>query len=125
MGGGGLYVLYPAFAAVANRGQWAVAAFAYAILAALALRRYGRGVGVFAALILFAMSMPVLADPSVLGRLSLIYVYAIAGMGVFLLTGMSGQVSLGHGAFMACGAYVATLMQNNGSDMLMSVPMGM
>lgn len=36
--------------------------------------------------------------------------YAIAIAGLSLLTGVSGQISLGHGAFMAIGAYGAGLM---------------
>lgn len=35
---------------------------------------------------------------------------AIAGGGLTVLTGLNGQLSLGHGAFMAVGAYTAALM---------------
>ena len=37
-----------------------------------------------------------------------VYVVAIAGLS--LLIGLSGQISLGHGAFMAVGAYTAALL---------------
>ncbi len=40
-----------------------------------------------------------------------LYVVALAGLSV--LTGMSGQISLGHGAFMAVGAYTAALLANH------------
>ena len=38
-------------------------------------------------------------------QLSLMIVYAIAVLGLNLLTGFNGQISLGHGAFFAVGAY--------------------
>jgi len=37
-------------------------------------------------------------------------VYAIAILGLIILTGMNGQISLGHGAFMALGGYVAAIL---------------
>jgi len=40
-----------------------------------------------------------------LGNLSLILVWAIAGMGMVIIIGNTGQLSLGHAAFMAIGAY--------------------
>ena len=39
-----------------------------------------------------------------------ILVYAIAILGLNLLTGFNGQISLGHGAFFAIGAYVAAIL---------------
>jgi len=43
-------------------------------------------------------------------QISLMIVYAIAVLGLNLLTGFNGQISLGHGAFFAVGAYVAAIM---------------
>jgi len=42
-----------------------------------------------------------------------IAVYLIALAGLSLLTGTSGQISLGHGAFMAVGAYTVALLMNH------------
>ncbi|HEY4441137.1 MAG TPA: branched-chain amino acid ABC transporter permease, partial [Candidatus Elarobacter sp.] len=36
--------------------------------------------------------------------------YAIAILGLIVLTGMNGQISLGHGAFMALGGYVVAVL---------------
>ncbi|HEX3465155.1 MAG TPA: branched-chain amino acid ABC transporter permease [Candidatus Elarobacter sp.] len=36
--------------------------------------------------------------------------YAIAILGLVILTGMNGQISLGHGAFMALGGYVVAVL---------------
>src|SRR6478736_9860525 len=43
-------------------------------------------------------------------QLSLMIVYAIAVLGLNLLTGFNGQISLGHGAFFAVGAYTAAIL---------------
>jgi branched-chain amino acid transport system permease protein len=39
-------------------------------------------------------------------------VYAIAVLGLILLTGFNGQISLGHGAFFAVGAYTAAILMD-------------
>jgi len=39
-----------------------------------------------------------------------VYIYAIAILGLNLLTGFNGQISLGHGAFYGIGAYTTAIM---------------
>ena len=48
-------------------------------------------------------------------QISLMLVFAIAVLGLNLLTGFNGQISLGHGAFFAVGAYVAAIMIEHGN----------
>src|SRR6266545_2426336 len=43
-------------------------------------------------------------------QLSLMIVYAIAVLGLNILTGFNGQISLGHGAFFAVGAYTSAVL---------------
>ncbi|MBU6379227.1 MAG: branched-chain amino acid ABC transporter permease [Gammaproteobacteria bacterium] len=43
-------------------------------------------------------------------QVSLMIVYAIAVLGLIILTGFNGQISLGHGAFFAIGAYCAAIL---------------
>src|ERR1700741_3884441 len=45
-------------------------------------------------------------------QLTLVLVYAIALLGLNILTGYSGQISLGHGAFYALGAYCAAVLMD-------------
>ena len=57
------------------------------------------------------------AIPFVLGnyrifQLTLALSYAIALLGLNMLTGYNGQISLGHGAFYAIGAYVAAILMD-------------
>lgn len=46
-------------------------------------------------------------------EVGLIALYAIAVAGLSVLTGVNGQISLGHGAFMAVGAYTFAYMQDH------------
>src|SRR5262245_57509502 len=43
-------------------------------------------------------------------QLNLMMMFAIAVLGLNLLTGFNGQISLGHGAFMAIGAYLTAVL---------------
>lgn len=45
-------------------------------------------------------------------QFTLVLVYAIALLGLNLLTGYNGQISLGHGAFYAIGAYTAAILMD-------------
>ena len=49
-------------------------------------------------------------------QLTLALVYAIAILGLNILTGYNGQFSLGHGAFYAIGAYIAAIMMRQVGD---------
>jgi branched-chain amino acid transport system permease protein len=56
-------------------------------------------------------------------QLTLAMVYAIALLGLNMLTGYNGQISLGHGAFYAIGAYTAAiLMDKFGVPYWLTVP---
>src|SRR5438045_6604468 len=43
-------------------------------------------------------------------QFTLVYVYAMALLGLNILTGYNGQISLGHSAFYAVGAYTTAIM---------------
>jgi len=45
-------------------------------------------------------------------QFTLVLVYSIALLGLNILTGYNGQISLGHGAFYAIGAYVAAILMD-------------
>ncbi len=45
-------------------------------------------------------------------QFNLVMVYAIAILGLNMLTGFNGQISLGHGAFYAFGAYTAAILMD-------------
>jgi branched-chain amino acid transport system permease protein len=63
-----------------------------------------------AALLAAAGAILAFASDFQLFRLSVILVYAIALLGLNILTGYNGQISLGHGAFYTLGAYVVAML---------------
>lgn len=57
-------------------------------------------------------------------QFTLVLIWAVAVLGLNLLTGYSGQISLGHSFFFAIGAYTAAvLMQDHGWPYLATLPM--
>jgi branched-chain amino acid transport system permease protein len=64
-----------------------------------------------AILVLLAAIVPVAQFSDYhLFQLTMVVVYAIAILGLSLLTGFNGQISLGHGAFYAIGAYTTAIL---------------
>jgi branched-chain amino acid transport system permease protein len=64
-----------------------------------------------AILVLLAAIVPVTRFSDYhLFQLTMVVVYAIAILGLSLLTGFNGQISLGHGAFYAIGAYTTAIL---------------
>jgi branched-chain amino acid transport system permease protein len=70
-----------------------------------------RNVGLLALLAL-ACGLPFVLSNFRLFQFTQVYIYAIAILGLNMLTGYNGQFSLGHGAFYAIGAYVAAIMMD-------------
>jgi branched-chain amino acid transport system permease protein len=66
------------------------------------------------ALLLGMLALPALLDESALSLYVLFALAAIVTVGVSLLMGQAGQVSLGQGAFYACGAYTAGVLATHG-----------
>jgi branched-chain amino acid transport system permease protein len=57
-----------------------------------------------------ALSLPWFLGRDLLGLATLVAVYAISGIGLNLVSGYAGQISLGHAVFMGIGAYTAALL---------------
>jgi len=68
-----------------------------------------RRLGVLA-VIAVALVLPWLASNYHVFQFTLAMIYAIALLGLNLLTGYNGQISLGHGAFFAIGGYTAAIL---------------
>ncbi|WP_404433639.1 branched-chain amino acid ABC transporter permease [Microbacterium lacus] len=60
-------------------------------------------------LLVIALAAPFLIAADLTYLLTLAVVYAVAGIGLNLLTGYAGQVSLGHAFFLGLGAYTAAV----------------
>jgi branched-chain amino acid transport system permease protein len=67
-------------------------------------------VALVCALAALAVLIPFFFGPYRVGQFTLVLAYAVAVLGLNLLVGYNGQISLGHGAFFALGAYTAALL---------------
>lgn len=88
------------------------------MMSSKSMRQLGVGLTVVAALIL-----PWVFTGYHLFQTTQILIYAIAILGLNVLTGYNGQISLGHGAFFAIGAYAAAiLISHAGVSYWLAVP---
>ncbi len=64
------------------------------------------------ALLAAAAALPFAVSNYHVFELTLVMIYAIAVLGLNILTGYNGQISLGHGGFFAAGAYTAAILMH-------------
>lgn len=69
------------------------------------LLRYRRDKIVYGALLLVLAAVPFVLPRYYVGEITFLMILSIASLGLMVLTGFTGQVSLGHAAFVAIGAY--------------------
>jgi branched-chain amino acid transport system permease protein len=83
---------------------------------------YGRVcLGLFLVLLFFVI--PLTVSPYMLYILNTIGIAAIAAIGLNILIGYTGQISLGHGAFFGVGAYAAAILATRvGLDFYLAIP---
>ena len=67
------------------------------------------------------LAAPWWASDYVMTQLHFICIYSIVGFGLMMLTGYTGQISLGHAAFLAVGAYTEALLHNAGMPFAVSL----
>ena len=65
-----------------------------------------------AVLLVIACALPFVLGNYRIFQITLALAYAIALLGLNMLTGYNGQISLGHGAFFAIGAYTAAVLMD-------------
>ena len=77
-----------------------------------------------ALLLVALLLLPFLVKNYRVFQFNLVMVYAVAILGLNILTGFNGQISLGHGAFYALGAYTAAvLMDKLGVPFWLTLPL--
>jgi branched-chain amino acid transport system permease protein len=88
-----------------------------------AQRRPRRNLALAIFVALVAFGVPFVASGFQNLELAYALIFAIAILGLNLLTGFSGQISLGHGAFLAIGAFATAIgMQRFGINYLATIP---
>jgi branched-chain amino acid transport system permease protein len=86
--------------------------------------RFGFG-AVRVALLAFALAIPFVASPSQTGAASLVLIYAIVAVSLFVLTGWAGHISLGQFALVGFGgATTAVLYGRHDVDILLATLAG-
>lgn len=75
-------------------------------------------------LVFLILICPILLSPYQLSILNEMGIAVIGALGLNLLTGYTGQISLGHGAFLAIGAYTSALLTGKlGISFFLSLPL--
>jgi branched-chain amino acid transport system permease protein len=77
----------------------------------------------YLALVVGCLALPSLLDDYLISQFTFIFMYAIAAVGLMLLTGYTGQVSMGHAAFFAIGSYTSAILTAHGVPFIVALPM--
>ena len=88
----------------------------------LRLFKHGGQVFWYGLLALALLAAPWVFPDYFVSQLVFICIYSVVGLGLMLLTGYTGQVSMGHAAFLAMGAYTEAYLQKLGWPLLLSLP---
>ncbi len=78
------------------------------------LAKHGGHVFWYALLMLTMLAAPWVLSEYFLAQLTFVLIYSIAGLGLMLLAGFTGQFSIGHAAFLGVGAYAQAVFTNMG-----------
>lgn len=79
----------------------------------------------YGALMALLLVAPLLLEEYWLAQLSFVLIYSIVGLGLMLLAGYTGQVSIGQAAFMGVGAYAQAYFTNLGFSFPVALVIGM
>lgn len=85
------------------------------------LLRYPAGRIAYAILFVALLAAPWLLPKYYVGEISYLFIMCIASLGLMVLVGYTGQVSLGHAAFIALGAYAHTWLLSQGVPFVVSL----
>jgi branched-chain amino acid transport system permease protein len=86
------------------------------------LFRYPSTMFWYLALLAGSLLAPLILDDYFLSQLTFVCMYSIATLGLMLLTGYTGQISLGHAAFFAIGAYTSSILTLKGVPYFLALP---
>lgn len=76
----------------------------------------------YGVLLAVLVAAPFLLGSYLQSQLVFVFIYAIVGVALMILTGFTGQASLGHAAFLAIGAYTAGFLQSKGVPFIVYFP---
>ena len=88
----------------------------------LQIFKHGVSAAWYAALLAFLLIAPLLLPDYYRTQLVFVFIYGTVGFGLMLLSGFTGQISMGHAAFLAIGAYAEAILQAKGMPFVVSAP---
>jgi branched-chain amino acid transport system permease protein len=77
----------------------------------------------YLALVLGCILLPFAVDEYILSQFTFVCIYGVGAVGLMLLAGYTGQVSLGHSAFFAIGSYASAIMTAEGVPFIAAMPL--
>ncbi len=87
----------------------------------LALFKHGGQKFWYGLLLLGLVAAPMVFSDYFISQLVFVWIYSVVALGLMLLVGFTGQVSLGHAAFLAMGAYTEAYLQLRGWPFVLSL----
>ena len=88
----------------------------------LRLWRHGRDLFWYGLLGVVLLLIPATLGEFYVGELGGVFIFAIAGVGLMMLTGYTGLVNLGHAAFLGIGAYTNAILLHAGVPFIVTLP---
>ena len=73
-------------------------------------------------LLAVVLVIPMVMGEFYVGELGAVFIFAIAGVGLMLLVGYTGLISLGHAAFLGIGAYMNSVLLSHGVPFVVTLP---
>ena len=86
------------------------------------LFKYKSTVFWYSVLMLILVVFPTFGGDFLISLFTSIFIYSIAAIGLMILTGYTGQLSLGHAAFFAIGSYTTAILTTKGVPFLLALP---
>src|SRR3954469_20041392 len=88
----------------------------------LALWRHRGDLFWYGLLLVVLLLMPTMLGEFYIGELGGVFIFAIAGVGLMLLAGYTGLISLGNAAFLGIGAYTNSVLLAQGVPFVVTLP---
>ncbi|MCP4750206.1 MAG: branched-chain amino acid ABC transporter permease [Proteobacteria bacterium] len=76
----------------------------------------------YLALVVGLIMLPLLMGDYYLSQLTFVLIYGVVALGMMLLTGYTGQLSLGHVGFVAIGSYTSAVLTAKGIPFILALP---
>ncbi|MFH2130968.1 MAG: branched-chain amino acid ABC transporter permease, partial [bacterium] len=73
-------------------------------------------------LVALLIVLPVFIGDFYISQFNVVFIYSIVSVGMMLLTGFTGQLSLGHVGFFGIGSYTSAILVSKGVPFLLALP---